>query len=80
LPTLTFVDLVTRVMYRLRFLSEQRPLDPVSVAYCLPLIFLILEKGGIGKEVAEEADEQLILAFEFLSFHANSCTSSVHQP
>ena len=75
MSTLTFVDLVTRVMYRLRFLSEQRPLDPVSVAYSLPLIFLILEKGGIGKEAAEEADEQLILACEFLSFHANSCTS-----
>ncbi|KAJ4359251.1 translational activator of GCN4 [Ascochyta clinopodiicola] len=69
-------DLVTRVLYRLRFLSEQRPLDPVSVAYCLPLIFLVLEKGGIGKSSPEEADEQLILAFEFLSFHANSCTDT----
>ena len=69
-------DLITRVLYRLRFLSEQRPLDAVSVAYCLPLIFLVLEKGGIGKDVPEEADEQLILAFEFLSFHANSCTDT----
>jgi hypothetical protein len=67
-------DLVTRVLYRLRFLSEQRPLDTVSIAYCLPLIFLVLEKGGIGKASPEEADEQLVLAFECLSFHANSCT------
>ena len=73
---LTQIDLVTRVLYRLRFLSEQRPLDSVSLAYCLPLIFLVLEKGGIGKESPEEADEQLILAFEVLSFHANSCKSS----
>lgn len=66
-------DLVTRVMYRLRFLSEQRPLDAVSLAYCLPLIFLVLEKGGIGKSAPEEADEQLILAIEILAFHTNSC-------
>ncbi|KAF2012274.1 ARM repeat-containing protein [Aaosphaeria arxii CBS 175.79] len=67
-------DLVTRVLYRLRFMSEQRPLDTVSLAYCLPLIFLTLEKGGIGRSSPEEADEQLILVFEFLSFHSNSCS------
>jgi len=67
------LDLVTRVLYRLRFLSEQRPLDAVSLAYCFPLIFLVLEKGGIGKPSPEEADEQLILAIEILSFHTNSC-------
>ncbi|KAJ4375282.1 translational activator of GCN4 [Neocucurbitaria cava] len=67
-------DLVTRVLYRLRFLSEQRPLDAVSLAYCFPLVFLVLEKGGIGKSSAEEADEQLILAIEILTFHTNSCT------
>ncbi|KAF1838159.1 ARM repeat-containing protein [Decorospora gaudefroyi] len=67
-------DLVTRVLYRLRFLSEQRPLDAVSLAYCFPLIFLVLEKGGIGKSSLEEADEQLILAIEVLAFHTNSCT------
>ncbi|KAF2687784.1 translational activator [Lentithecium fluviatile CBS 122367] len=67
-------DLVTRVLYRLRFMSEQRPLDPVSLAYCFPLIFLVLEKSGIGRSTPEDADEQLILALEFLSFHANSCS------
>jgi hypothetical protein len=56
-------------------MSEQRPLDPVSLAYCFPLIFLVLEKGGIGRTIPEDADEQLILALEFLSFHANSCMS-----
>lgn len=70
---LTVSDLVTRVLYRLRFLSEQRPLDAVSLAYCLPLIFLVLEKGGIGRSSPEEADEQLILAIEILTFHTNSC-------
>lgn len=61
------------MLYRLRFLSEQRPLDTVSLAYCFPLLFLVLEKGGIGKPSAEEADEQLILAIEVLAFHTNSC-------
>lgn len=54
-------------------MSEQRPLDPVSLAYCFPLIFLLLEKGGIGKSSPEESDEQLVLALEFLSFHTASC-------
>ena len=54
-------------------MSEQRPLDTVTLAYCFPLIFLVLEKGGIGRASAEEADEQLVLAIEFLSFHTNSC-------
>jgi hypothetical protein len=67
-------DLVTRVLYRLRFLGEQRPLDPVTLAYCFPLVFLVLEKGGIGRSSAEEADEQLILAIEIMSFHTNACT------
>ncbi|KAF2257769.1 ARM repeat-containing protein [Lojkania enalia] len=67
-------DLVTRVLYRLRFMSEQRPFDSVSLAYCFPLVFLVLEKGGIGRSEAEEKDEQLVLALEFLSFHTNSCS------
>lgn len=70
---LTCKDLVTRVLYRLRFMSDQRPLDTVSLAYCFPLIFLVLEKGGIGNPSPEEADEQLVLAFEFLTFHTSSC-------
>ncbi|KAF2792098.1 translational activator [Melanomma pulvis-pyrius CBS 109.77] len=67
-------DLVTRVLYRLRFMSEQRPLDPVSLAYCFPLIFLVLEKGGIGRSSSEESDEQLMLAIEIISFHTDSCS------
>lgn len=54
-------------------MSEQRPLDTVTLAYCFPLIFLVLEKGGIGRSSSEEADEQLILALEYLAFHTQSC-------
>ncbi|KAI9661249.1 MAG: translational activator of GCN4 [Bathelium mastoideum] len=67
-------DLVTRVMYRLRFMGEQRPFDTVSLAYMLPLAFEILAQGGIEKPADEEADEQIILALEFLSFHTDACT------
>jgi hypothetical protein len=58
-------------------MSEQRPLDTVSLAYCFPLIFLVLEKGGIGRSSSEDSDEQLILALEYLSFHADSCMDSL---
>ncbi|OCK83759.1 ARM repeat-containing protein [Lepidopterella palustris CBS 459.81] len=67
-------DLVTRVLYRLRFMSEQRPLDSVTLTYCFPLIFLVLEKGGIARSSPEDTDEQIVLALEFLSFHTNSCS------
>ncbi|KAF2819606.1 ARM repeat-containing protein [Ophiobolus disseminans] len=67
-------DQVTRVLYRLRFLGEKRPLDAVTLAYCFSLVFLVLEKGGIGRSSAEESDEQLVLAIEIMAFHTNSCT------
>jgi hypothetical protein len=57
-------------------MSEQRPLDTVSLTYCLPLIFLVLEKGGIARSSSEDADEQIVLSLEFLSFHTNSCTNA----
>lgn len=66
-------DLVTRVLYRLRFLGEQRPLDAVTLSYILPLTFLVLENGGIGRPAGEEADEQIVLAIEVLTFHADTC-------
>ncbi|KAF2203113.1 translational activator [Delitschia confertaspora ATCC 74209] len=67
-------ELVTRVLYRLRFMSDQRPLDPVTLTYCFPLLFLVLEKGGIGHKSPEDADEQLVLAIEVIGFHSNSCS------
>ncbi|CAK4033172.1 Translational activator gcn1 [Lecanosticta acicola] len=66
-------DLVTRLLYRLRFLGEQRPFETVTLSYILALIFLVLENGGIERTAGEEADEQVILAIEFLSFHTGAC-------
>ncbi|BDD63159.1 hypothetical protein MAP00_008092 [Monascus purpureus] len=65
-------ELITRILYRLRFASEQRPLDAVSLAYVLPLIFVIVGRNKTEGTKAEEGEEQLLLALEFLSFHSSS--------
>ncbi|KAK3332721.1 armadillo-type protein [Cercophora scortea] len=67
-----FEDQVTRVLYRLRFSGEQRPFDTVSLTYMLPLILLVLQKGGFGA-TTDDRDAQLVLAIEFLSFHTDAC-------
>ncbi|ETN40059.1 uncharacterized protein HMPREF1541_04334 [Cyphellophora europaea CBS 101466] len=66
-------DLVTRVLYRLRFAAEQRPFDTASMAYMLPLVFAVLDQGGVGELSSEDADAQVLLAMEFLSFQMSSC-------
>ena len=68
-------DLVTRLLYRLRFASEQRPFDSVSLIYVLPLVFAVLQQSGIARPAGDEADEQITLALEILSFHTDSCES-----
>ncbi|KAK3485126.1 armadillo-type protein [Neurospora crassa] len=65
-----FDDLITRALYRLRFAGEQRPFDVISLIYMLPLILLVLEKGGFGSN-ADDKDATLVLAIEFLSFHTD---------
>ncbi|KAI5462734.1 armadillo-type protein [Mariannaea sp. PMI_226] len=65
-------DLITRVLYRLRFASEQRPFDSVSLIYVLPLLLDVLRRGGIGK-TGDDADAQIVLATEILSFHTDIC-------
>ncbi|KAK7204005.1 armadillo-type protein [Myxozyma melibiosi] len=62
-------ELVVRIMYRLRFLSEQIPLDAISLIYILPLIMLIFAQNGIECRDTEEKDEQLMLAIETLTYH-----------
>ncbi|KAK4098377.1 ARM repeat-containing protein [Parathielavia hyrcaniae] len=66
-----FEDLVTRVLYRLRFAGEQRPFDTVTLICILPLLLLILDKGGFGAN-AEDWDTHLVLAIEILSFHTDT--------
>ena len=69
-------DLVTRILYRLRFSGEQRPFDPVSLLYILPFIDTIVSSAGIEGASAEDADEQITLALEFLSFHGDQFSNT----
>lgn len=69
-------ELVTRVLYRLRFAAEQRPFNSASLAYMLPLIFEVLDRGNIGQSSAEDADAQVLLALEFLSYHMAACSDT----
>lgn len=65
-------DLGTRVLYRLRFAAEQRPFDTITTAYALPLIFSVIDNGRIGDVTGDDADAQVLLALEFLSFQMGS--------
>ncbi|GKZ36456.1 translational activator of GCN4 [Aspergillus brasiliensis] len=65
-------QLVTRILYRLRFASEQRTFESTSLAYVLPLIILVLSKNGIDEQRGDEEGEQVLLALEVLSFHSGS--------
>ncbi|KAK9239459.1 armadillo-type protein [Lipomyces kononenkoae] len=69
-------ELVTRILYRLRFLSEQIPLDAISLIYILPIILLVFEKMGIDCSNSEEKDEQLILAIDILTLHTETFAST----
>ncbi|ODV96908.1 hypothetical protein PACTADRAFT_1492 [Pachysolen tannophilus NRRL Y-2460] len=76
------LDLISRVLYRVKFLSDQRPLDSMSLIYILPLLIRVLE---IGKEISiknsqkqitkaefveeEKEEEQLYLSLEIISTH-----------
>jgi hypothetical protein len=72
-------ELATRVLYRLRFAAEQRAFDTASLAYMLPLIFSVLDNKSIGDVAAEDAEAQVLLALEFLSFQMSSCEDA-HLP
>lgn len=65
-------ELVTRLLYRLRSTSEQRPFDSLSLIYILPLVFTVLRRNGIGRSEIDEADEQVTLALETLSYHTDA--------
>ncbi|KAG0302645.1 translational activator of GCN4 [Dissophora globulifera] len=74
-------ELVSRVLYRLRFVTEKQPLLPSSFAYCFPLIHNILQNGGIvspdksSADAKEVSQEQVQIAVDVVSFHALSGAS-----
>jgi len=69
-------DLVLRVLYRLRSLSEQTPLDSATFSYAFPLLFQVIQKRGIESGEDDESSEQVALSLDIIKFHCGECTSS----
>jgi len=71
-------ELVSRVLYRLRFVTEKQPLLPSSFAFCFPLIHKILQDGGIvnpskpAADAKEVSQEQVQIAVDIVSYHSLS--------
>lgn len=65
-----------RVLYRLRSLSEQTPLDPATFSYAFPLLQQVIQKGGIGSGQDDEPLEQVTLSLDIIKFHCGECASS----
>ncbi|KAI8599877.1 armadillo-type protein, partial [Dissophora ornata] len=74
-------ELVSRVLYRLRSVTEKQPLLPSSFAFCFPLIHNILQNGGIispdksSADAKEASQEQVQIAVDIVSYHALSGAS-----
>lgn len=79
------VELLTRVLFRIKFVSNQAAIDPISLTYILPLLINVLEKGKaialknadkpvVKAEFVEEDEEEehLLLAMEIISVHAEA--------
>ncbi|KIJ51382.1 hypothetical protein M422DRAFT_43931 [Sphaerobolus stellatus SS14] len=62
-------QLIIRVLYRLRSLSEQAPFDIATYSYASPLIDTIISTGGKYAADQDESLEQLTLALDFIRFH-----------
>ncbi|KAI5983714.1 armadillo-type protein [Pisolithus albus] len=63
--------LVLRVLYRLRTISEQAPLDVATFSYAFRLLVQVLRQGGIDISEDEEALEQVALALDIIRFHTS---------
>lgn len=77
------LDLISRLLFRIKFLSVQQPFDFITLTYTLPLLSKVLEDGKavaiknalkpvLKSEFVEEdkEEEQLMLVLEIISTHA----------
>jgi hypothetical protein len=77
------LDLISRLLFRIKFMSVQQPFDFITMIYTLPLLSKVLEQGKavamknstkpVGKSEFVEEDkeeEQLMLVLEIISTHA----------
>lgn len=67
------LDLIVRVLYRLRSLAEQAPFDASTFSYVFPLLEQIIQQGGIAMEEEDEPLEQVALTLDFIKFHCGEC-------
>ncbi|CCF57283.1 hypothetical protein KAFR_0C02900 [Kazachstania africana CBS 2517] len=76
-------DLLSRVLFRIKFVSQQTSLNSLTLTYLLPLLISVLEEGkkvaikNSEKHVArtefveeDKEEEHLLLAMEILAAHA----------
>ncbi|QRV98281.1 translational activator gcn1 [Ceratobasidium sp. AG-Ba] len=71
-------NLVVRVLYRLRMLSEQAPFDPSTYAYMSPFIDHVIQSGGVAAAGPEEALEQVSLALDIIQFHCGEFSNPAY--
>jgi hypothetical protein len=73
------IDLVTRILYRLRFQTERKALDAGSYAFISPLLSNAISSGGLGinTDETERALEQLALAVDIIGFHVREGESAL---
>ncbi|CAO3631190.1 unnamed protein product [Mucor hiemalis] len=62
--------LIPRVLFRLRFITESRPLPPASFGYCFPVLYQVIKEGAIDCDKNDEsALEQVVMAIDIIGFH-----------
>ncbi|TFK50812.1 ARM repeat-containing protein [Heliocybe sulcata] len=64
-------SLISRILFRVRSLSEQAPLDAASFSYLFPLLSQVLVKGGIALSEEDDPLEQVTLALDIIKFHCS---------
>lgn len=70
-------DLVNRVLYRLRFLTESQPLSPATFAFCFPLFYQVVMLSGVDVKDEEAALEQVLMAIDIIGFHCSEGESDL---
>lgn len=66
--------MATRVLYRLKFTCELKPLQPHVFDFISSLVFFTLAKGGMGVPADDKdtAVEQMALAIDILAAHCHA--------
>ncbi|KAF7728036.1 translational activator of GCN4 [Apophysomyces ossiformis] len=74
-------DLVSRVLYRLRFITESQSLEPATFAYCFPILYQVIQQGGVGYNKSDAGNEssleQVTMAIDIIGYHCGRGDSTV---